>query len=164
MRIKYIIMLSGLAVAFAAASLWVFISGGKNAKAVQTKFRLGGLMLTVTGMLSLTSCEGNLGGGVMCYDPVVPQYVQLTTSDNSSYVKAGDTIEVTITDSPYRSHSYKILIGNEDILQAGELGKENGSYKITIEPTEYKGNIDLAVYGLEDGKEIVLAYFSLRLD
>lgn len=69
MKIKYAIVYAALAVAFVAVSLWVILSGGKNAKAVKAKFRLGGLMLAVASLLAMTSCAGR--GGVfqpMCYD------------------------------------------------------------------------------------------------
>lgn len=163
MKIKYIIILSGLAVAFAAVSLWVFLSGGNNAKAIRTKFKLGGLMLTVSGMLSLTGCEGGPGPGVMCYDPVAPQYV-LLSSATSRTVKVGDIVGITIKDSPYQSHSYKFLVDGKEVLQSGELGKEDGNYEITVEPTEYKGDIYLVVYGVFDGQEYELAEFPLRIE
>lgn len=164
MKIKYIIILSVLAVAFAAASLWVFLSGGKNAKAVKTKFRLGGLMLTVSGMLSLTSCEGGLGGEVMCYDPGPPQFVQFSALDKSGIVKVGDPIGVTIKDSPFKSHSYKLLVKGVDVIQSGELGDGDGSFQITIEPTDYRGDVLLNIFGIEEGKEFGIGAYLLHLE
>lgn len=163
MKIKYIAMLSVLAVAFAAASLWVFATGGNNAKAVKTKFRLGGLMLTVSGMLSVASCEDIQGGLVTCYDPVPPEYVIFAAPDNSNVIKAGDTIDVTIKDSPYSSHIYKMFASStNDVLQSGEI--ENNSCKIVVGPTEYKGDVTLIVYGVEGEMEFGLGsiWFSLE--
>ncbi len=165
MRIKYIVILSVLAVAFAAASLWVFLSGGKNAKAVKAKFKLGGMVLTVSGMLSLASCDGGPGGGaIMCYDPVMPEYVQFATHGEKNIVKAGDTIDVTIKDSPYKSHSYKLTVNGTEILQSGDFGKGNGSFQITIEPTDYKGDAFLEVYGLENGEEFYIGGHPICLE
>ena len=45
MKTKAFIVYVALGVAFAAVSLWVFLSKGKNAKAIRTKYKLGGAFL-----------------------------------------------------------------------------------------------------------------------
>lgn len=154
MKIKYIAIYTALGVAFLAVSLWVILSGGKNAKAIRTKYRLGGLMLTVAGMISVASCSGG-AGGVMCYDPVLPEYVTYKLSDKSFIIHSGDEIEITIKDSPYDSHSYRIT-GENVLIQEGELGKAKSTYKITIVDTDYKGEAILYVFATIDNKEHVL--------
>lgn len=56
--------------AFLAVSLWVWLSKGKSAKAVKTKFRLGGVLLTLISTISIGSCGGS--PVVTCYDTPNP--------------------------------------------------------------------------------------------
>ena len=59
--------------AYLAVSAWVFLSKGGDRKAIRAKYRLGGILLTVWALLSLSSCDPAAGPGeIMCYDPVVP--------------------------------------------------------------------------------------------
>lgn len=55
---KRTLSIIGIGAAFGAVSLWVWLTRGKNAKAVKAKFRLGGALLTLTSALSLVSCGG----------------------------------------------------------------------------------------------------------
>ena len=60
-------MIAGVGIAFAAVSLWVWIARGKSAAAVRTKYRLGGILLSLTvAATTLTAC-----GGASCYAPAV---------------------------------------------------------------------------------------------
>ena len=68
---KKAFLLICLGAAFLAVSLWVVLSGGRSAKAVRAKFRLGGAILSLVSLTALTSCEGR-GPFVSCYDPVPP--------------------------------------------------------------------------------------------
>ena len=56
--------------AFLAVSLWVWLSKGKSAKALKTKFRLGGVLLTLISTISIGSCGGS--PVVTCYDTPNP--------------------------------------------------------------------------------------------
>lgn len=100
MRIKYAIIYAALAVAFVAVSLWVFLTRGKSAKAVKSKFRIGGLMLMVASMLAAASCTGC---GIFqptcydvpntppepepeptCYEPVASEYADTPSIDQTA--------------------------------------------------------------------------------
>lgn len=144
MKVKYIIMLSCLAAAFTAASLWVFLSGGKNAKAVKAKFRLGGLMLTVSGMLSATSCDGLFP--VMCYDTAVPIYVEFASTQMNE-VEVGDVIDFTVKDLTCKAYTYEIYSQDNTLIQSGSFTLSGATGKITIGETEYRGLINLIIYG-----------------
>ena len=50
---KRALMIIGLGIAFVGASLWVMLSGGRSAKAIRAKFRLGGAILTLVSYLLL---------------------------------------------------------------------------------------------------------------
>lgn len=56
---KKTLLIIGLGTAFLAVSLWVWISNGKSARAVKAKFRIGGALLTLTGMMTVGSCNSN---------------------------------------------------------------------------------------------------------
>ena len=45
MKTKALFVYIVLGIAFAAVSLWVFFSKGKNARAIRTKYKLGGAMI-----------------------------------------------------------------------------------------------------------------------
>ena len=67
--------------AFLAVSLWVWLSKGKTAKAVKTKFRLGGVLLTLISTISIGSCGGS--PVVTCYDTPNPDSGQTEQEDDS---------------------------------------------------------------------------------
>lgn len=164
MKIKYIVILAGLGVAFAAVSLYVFLSGGRNARAVRARFRLGGLMLTFSAMLSAAACSG-VPTGPLCYDVPAPEYVYITLPGQTNAVKAGDEIEVSIEETPCESYSYRLTTDDgKTVLQEGQLGTAKGTYKITVAPTGYKGTAYLEVYGLVDGEERPLSGFCFTIE
>lgn len=155
MKIKYTIIYAALAVAFAGACAWVFLSGGKSAKAVRAKFRIGGLMLTVASMLAVASCEGP-GPFVSCYDVAEPEYVTFAKATQTE-VKVGDVIEFKIDTDVFTSKkfSYEIVDAEGKLIQSGDLVMVGNDTKVTIGETEYRGRIYLWVYadgGAEFGK------------
>lgn len=116
MKTKYFFVYVFVGIAFLAVSLWVWLSGGRNARAVNAKYRLGGVMLTAWSFLSMVSCDipGQLplpggdnwdDGLIMCYDPVMPEedysLIEIRHADQSRNFEAneivpGDTIVVRI--------------------------------------------------------------------
>ncbi|MBO7307182.1 MAG: hypothetical protein J6U59_04055, partial [Alistipes sp.] len=90
---KRTIMLIGLGIAFIGASLWVMLSGGRSAKAIRAKFRLGGAILTLVSLTSLASCE-NGGFMVSCYDPAPPptNYHRWNNDVANSELRNGDKV------------------------------------------------------------------------
>lgn len=164
MKIKYAIILAGLAVAFAAVSLWVIISGGGNAKAIKAKFRLGGLMLTVTSLLAVSGCNG---GGVVhptCYDMPAPEYVDFAGEDLYE-LSVGDVIEFTVRDETVKTIIYEILDTDGNMLQSGTEELTGNAGRITIAPTEYRGYIHLTISGKgeEEGSSFYLGSRSFTL-
>lgn len=158
MKIGYYITYAALAVAFAAVSLWVILSRGKNAKAVRTKFRLGGLMLTIMGLMASSGCNRIVScyEPVMCYDPVPPENtVNIWPGDNSEEVSTGDEIHIHIIYPTCESYSYRI-VGSEPslnkdmgpVIQEGPLMlDENGDATIVIEETDHSGDMWICILG-----------------
>lgn len=73
---KKTLTIVALGAAFLAVSLWVWLSRGKSAKAVRAKFRLGGALLTLSGMMALGSCTP-----LTCYDPLPANEVWWDSSE-----------------------------------------------------------------------------------
>lgn len=165
MKVRYVIVYAALGVAFLAVSLWVTLSGGKNARAVRAKYHLGGLMLTVASMLSVSSCGGILGGDeVMCYDPAPPRYITVAIPGTAQHVKVGDVIELTVKDCPFKGLRYDLRT-TDTVIQNGELGDGDGVYQVTIKPIDYHGELCLTVLGIsDDGKEVFVGEEHFILD
>lgn len=71
MKTKALLVYITLGAAFAAVSLWVFFSHGKNAKAIRTKYKLGGAMIAAWALLS-ASGQAPPPPEVTCYEPPSP--------------------------------------------------------------------------------------------
>ena len=160
MKVKYIIVYAALAAAFGAVSLWVFLSGGRSAKVVRAKFRLGGLLLSVSSMLSLASCNG--AGGIFqptCYDVAAPENVYFTNRTSGEKLKPGDVVAMSLNDGAdgFDSFSYEMMELKEDkVFQSGELVFVDGLTSVTIEETEYRGDFLIRVYGHSEGMDPAL--------
>lgn len=70
MKIKFFAIYIAAGVAFLGFSLWVFLSKGKNAKAIRAKYKMGGIMLTASSMLMASACQ--CSPTVTCYEPMDP--------------------------------------------------------------------------------------------
>lgn len=132
----------GLAVAFAAVSAWVWLSGGKNARAVRTKFKIGGLLLTLTTAVATQSCRYF---ATSCYDPgPTPMDPECELYDEDMKLANGDTLRLYASgyNSPY--YSFEIIDKDNNSLQKGML--------YSIEPLivavgDYAGPAKVNVYG-----------------
>jgi len=168
MKIKFLAVYLIVGAAFLAVSLWVFLSGGKNAKAIRYKFKLGGIVLTAWSMLSAASCEGPITPSVTCYEPVPSDYVYVVAPDYNGEclnVKAGDVITVHFEFFSYKKFIIKINADNLDktLLQSESCSAAGNDYRfehnLTVGEFDYKGKALLSTYGVSDkGEEIELGY------
>lgn len=155
MKAKYILIYAGLGTAFLAVSLWVLLSGGRSAKAIRAKYRLGGAMLTVWAMLSASNCEGP-GLFVTCYDPVMPDPVTYTVQGKEGMeVSSGDVILADCDKGMLNSYvSFRVeVMQGETVLQDCPLvtpleeDDAKAVYAITLQlPEGTKGAAVLAFY------------------
>ena len=140
-------IIAGLAVAFAAVSAWVWLSGGKSARAVRTKFKIGGLLLTLTTAVATQSCTNT-----SCYDPAPPptnshrwlNHVANSELRNGDVVMLyyrclfGDEVKVSLLFNnggkleELCSQSYTVEEGEQDL-------------EFTIEADDYRGDAVLRV-------------------
>ncbi|MCQ2136956.1 MAG: hypothetical protein MJY67_08590 [Bacteroidales bacterium] len=173
MKLKYSLLYALLAVAFAGACVWVFLSGGKSAKAIRAKFRLGGLMLTASSFLA-ASC-GGCSPTVTCYDTEVmcydmpAQIVEFTLPEGSDGVlSAGDVVAVNIRCCEFKYLNYRvysIVEGQEPgLLWEGAIGEDR---IIPIKEVAYKGKIEIDIYGSDESADsfenvIGCSYFTLK--
>lgn len=177
MRTKYLIIYIGIGAAFLAASLWVLLSGGKNAKAIRAKYKLGGALLAAWALLSAATCGPRIGGGhpeVLCYDMPCPvNEISISDKkDGDNNFAAGDILSVEIHYPRCDSYSWQITDAErKTVLQEGLLEKpeeEYGtvSFEITLKTGTYKGPALLIVSGkypeAENSEEITALGFTLQ--
>lgn len=152
-RIAIIVALGLLGIAFATVSLWVMLSGERSARAVRTKFRIGGAMLTLASMISLTSCGGPGGEyGVSCYDPAPPPENDHRWSQGvaNSELRNGDKVVLNY-ECRFGSEVKVSLVtddGGEDRVlcsQTYEVVKGDNQLEFTIEAGDYRGRAELCV-------------------
>ncbi len=169
MKTKFFFIYVFVGIAFLGACLWVFLTGGKNAKAVNAKYRLGGIVLTAWAVMSVVSCDlpnivGGEGGNgmVMCYDPVQPDYPIISIKAVNSQQKMdemtpGDTIRIEIEGSSRDKYLLEVRTGatydgTGDLLQREELVKEKQAvFEVVLsKEIEYKGPATILVLDDED--------------
>lgn len=168
MKVKFFFVYIAAAVAFAAVSLWVFFSRGRSSRAIRTKYRMGGVMLTAWAMLSACSCNGPVQ--VLCYEPVVTCYdtvaptdlVTVTALDDSSKVKPTDTVKVSIRNHSYTKYICRITATDlqDALIQSVSFevspDAATADFEFTLVATDYRGHAGVTVAGItvaEDGSE-----------
>ena len=138
---KRTLLLIGLGAAFLAVSLWVTLSGGRSARAIRTKYRLGGAILSLTAALSLASCEK--GPITTCYDPVTGfNSIEAPETLSSSELRNGDIVRF----DAWGEFETTVKIS---LIAAGGLELQSESYELkpykvreilfTIAAGEYRG-------------------------
>lgn len=138
---KRTLLLIGLGTAFLAVSLWVTLSGGRSARAIRTKYRLGGAILSLTAALSLASCEK--GPITTCYDPVTGfNRIEAPETLSSSELRNGDIVRF----DAWGEFETTVKIS---LIAAGGLELQSESYELkpykvreilfTIAAGEYRG-------------------------
>ena len=179
MRAKYIFIYIAAGIAFLAVSAWVFLTNGKNAKALRAKYKLGGLLLTCTAMLSVASCGQIPHPGVTCYDvtvtcydPVVENYAHIVSSKQDEngiwLVSKGDSLTVRIQDPTYAKYGVVIskFVDSKagDVLQTESFDAESGDYfehSFAFAPTDetYRGAVLAQIFGKDEqlGEDIELS-------
>lgn len=140
-------IIAGLAVAFAAVSAWVWLSGGKSARAVRTKFKIGGLLLTLTTAVATQSCRGF---ATSCYDPAHTPYCDLYDEDMK--FANGDTLRIYTLYYDYKYYSFNIVDKENNVLQEEKLSRP---YQLRENPaivavSNYVGEAKVNVYGGDD--------------
>lgn len=140
-------VVAALAVAFVAASAWVWFSRGRNARAVRTKFKIGGLLLTLTTAVTTQSCKHS----VTCYDVELPYYHLANRSDslvNGDTLRLGGYLE-------YRYFSYEVLAEDGKSLQKDSFSRDkNHWFEDVFEVGDYVGKAKINVYGEKAEGEI----------
>jgi hypothetical protein len=138
---KRYLMIAGVGIAFAAVSLWVWLSRGKSASAVRAKYRLGGILLSLSvAATTLTSC-------VSCYSPVAePMNIITPKFDTSNAVYySGDVLEF-YEDTAYSHFKYVITSDKGDILYTGRaFGHHN--IEVALAVGDYVGPITITFFG-----------------
>ena len=157
---KKTLLIIGLGTAFLGVSLWVWLSDGKSARAVKAKFRLGGALLTLTGMMTLGGCEGK-GQLVSCYDPAPANLIYIEREGaytEAQNVKNGDLISIKV--SYFSAYGIKVSIvsagDNSKVLQSEiyKIPDSSADVKHIINVADYVGEAYLRVYYMRTETEI----------
>ena len=141
-------VIAGLAVAFAAVSAWVWLSGGKSARAVRTKFKIGSLLLTLTTAVATQSCFDI--NNATCYAPASTPYCDLYDEDMK--FANGDTLRIYASSYDYKYYSFNIVDKENNVLQEEKLSRP---YPLRENPAivavgNYVGEAKVNVYGGDD--------------
>lgn len=177
MRIKFFAIYLAAGAAFLAVSLWVFLSKGKNAKAVRAKYKMGGIMLTASSLLAASSCQCS-PTTVTCYEPVMPPEVTcydvarelnvVTVSIKGKEgveAKAGDVLLIGINVPTYPAYECKIEEDKDDnptLIQCETFQApvreedseiEDISFELTLSPGNFNGKARITLSGvIKDGE------------
>lgn len=183
MKAKYLFLYMLAGTAFLAVSLWVYLSGGKSARAVNAKYRLGGILLTAWSVLSMVSCDvpgvpptdGTDEGLIMCYDPAPDNYVSLSmvhknpsASYQYSQISPGDDIVVQFYNPQFKDYVLVVKADDEKtVLQQSEISiKDPGKliYNIPLsDEITYKGQAVIWVEGVADTQNTLCSYMSIEI-
>lgn len=122
-----------LSLLFAIVSAAVYFSKGKSKKWVARKMKIGAILLT----LSASSCEkGGNGPLVTCYDPVIPNTINLDAYTSEKLEIKLDTNNVlsgTIYEVTKSEFSFAVVDGSSTNVQQGALTPADGSFDSNTE-------------------------------
>ena len=173
MKVKFLLVYVIAGALFVGASLWVFLSNGKSAKALRYKYKLGGIMLTAWSFITAASCTGGVpevmcyepvSPEVMCYDPVRPMDMMSVTVKGyeGNRLKSGDIMVVTIASPSSNKYICTVnSVSDNSLLQKEELTApeiQNGElvFEIKLAPTDYKGEATVSLTAVDsypDGRQ-----------
>ncbi len=143
-----------LGIAFLAVSLWVILSRNQSSRGIKYKYKLGGLILSLSFFVS--SC--NKFSGTTCYDTPAPDnsfFTEYNLSDPE--LSEGDTIFFSIISPTYDYYSYQLWDGKEErLLNEGKMdfSKEKIRYSVPFNfHTDYNGECYLRIFGRKEGED-----------
>lgn len=147
-----------IGIAFLVVSLWVFLSKSKNAKAIKYKYKLGGIILTLTFFTygcsdgSKTKDDGEI---VTCYISVSSDSFMIESDKETYYI--GDVVSFSVYDPTFKYYSYQIMDSiSKNVVQEGLLNffPKDNQYIILINPmVNYTDTCEILIYG-ESSKDI----------
>ena len=135
-----------LGLAFLAVSVWVWLGKGENAKAIKTKYKLGGMILSLS--FFTTSCVPPI---VTCYEPAMPPNSVYSQQLYNDTLVPGDTVFLQISDPTYKNYSYTFSDSiRSKNLQQGLLTFSQDSIRYIIpinKSVKYTGKVFVDIYG-----------------
>ena len=161
MKTKALLVYITLGAAFAAVSLWVFFSHGKNAKAIRTKYKLGGAMIAAWVLLS-ASGQAPPPPEVTCYEPPSPpnEINVRPKKGGDCQLHIGDTLLVRIYDPTYEIYRVKVLSAEDEsqVIQSNvfEIADKNlsvANFDLEIVETGFRGEALVEISGVKTEDE-----------
>lgn len=172
MKIKFFAIYIAAGVAFLAFSLWVFLSKGKNAKAVRAKYRMGGIMLTASSMLAASACQ--CSPTVTCYEPAQPpeimcydvavetDLVTVSVKDKTDMnAKTGDILQIKVASPTFKEYGCEIedkaqtpnLLQSQNFTVPEDTASEV-DFELKLATGAYKGEATVTVYCIYKDEEL----------
>lgn len=153
MKLRPLLVYLTVGAAFLVVSFLVWLTRGTNAKALQAKYRLGGILITTMALISVASCEGPWPG-VMCYDPQpMPNTIYPVRANDEIHV--GDTLLFYIQSPSFAFYSYALCADSPEktLLDRGhlqpvsdEVPTYDAEYFLKLGDFSYIGKAVLSVY------------------
>lgn len=139
-----------LGIAFLAVSFWVWFGRGNNAKAIKAKYKLGGMILSLSFFIVACDTLNPPPPEVTCY-MVAHSFAYIPAEWNKDTLSTGDTLFIAIPNPIFKYYSYAMKDSTKvNTLQEGMLVKPTGS-TLHIIPIKnqiaYKGKIIVDLYG-----------------
>lgn len=180
MKTKYFLIYVFVGIAFLAVSAWVFFTHGKNAKAINAKYKLGGIMLMCMSMLAVASCGEILNPMVTCYDVAVEEpttdiaRITIKSGDASfkyNEITPGDLFEVSIVNPTFDKYALRVVLNDKEgtdlqktVLPADGAYTQDGLHFSVLLSTDvtYKGEAIVQLQGVvrEEPEELTqMCYF-----
>lgn len=144
-----------LGFAFLAVSVWVWLGKGENAKAIKAKYKLGGMILSLSFFTASCDSGGTVPPDVTCY-MIAQSTVIIPDELNKDTLTNGDTLFVQIVNPNFSYYSYSISDSTKaTIFQNGMLQKaiDSSCHIIPINKTfNYSGKILVEFYGEKENQ------------
>lgn len=138
-----------LGIGFLIVSLWVILGRNKNLRAIKYKYKLGGLILSLSFFVS--ACDRK--SLITCYDPAVPDNTIYVENGANESLSAGDTISFSVYSPTYQYYSYQLLDSTSNVkLQEGMLKFSEGVMRYILPfdyDLNYTGDCNVKIYGEE---------------
>lgn len=150
---KRTILLVALGAAFAGASLWLILSGGRSRRATRLKYRIGGAILSLVALTSTACGSGsNETPMVSCYDPAPPRENLHFWADGvaNSQLRNGDIV-VLDYDCMFGEEVKISLLSNDNeserelCSQTYAVTQGGNQLSFTIDAGDYRGRAKLRV-------------------
>lgn len=167
---KKTLLFVALGVAFVAVSLWVWLSRGRSAKAVRAKFRLGGALLSLAGLVACgpgsnsTTCYEP---AIDCYDPAPENVVWVEDYNNSTPYEVRNGEEIPFCTEFVVADEFIVTVFDSGSLelqrQTFAVGATTRELIFKLDVGDYVGEAELVVSTIRGEYDVPLCVIQLNV-